>query len=308
MIFTRLFKDYGLLWTMIIGALLTSVLYRFAFLMPFFLFVMTVLSYTKIKPQDFRLERVHYVLFVAQWIVAAVVYFSINPFNPYLAQGLALLIITPTATSAAVITMMLGGRIAFIPSFFIPCNVIIAFVAPALIGLIYPNHEAGSYLQSVVAIFGQVIGLLLAPLVIVWFLRFLLPRVHTALEQRAGWTFYFWMIAVSIITANTIHTFMNDPRMTLHTGLLYAVGSALLALLLYYIGHKIGGHYGEVQVEARQAFGQKNTILAIWLAYSFMDPVVSIIASFYVIWQNVLNSIELSIYRKELREKEYGKS
>ena len=95
---------------------------------------------------------------------------------------------------------------------------------------------------------------------------------------------------------------MTDETLTLQLGLLYAGASAVLAMMLYYIGQKLGAYYGGQRVNGRQSLGQKNTILAIWIALTFLDPRVAIIPAFYVIWQNVLNSLELAIVSKERRE------
>lgn len=294
----QILKDYGLLWAMVIGALLYPYLYHLAFLLRYSLFAMLFLSYTKIRPSDLRLTRMHYALFGIQWVVALLTYVVVNPFSPYLAQGLALIIMTPTATSAAVITMMLGGSIAFITSFLIPCNIIIAFVAPLLISRLYPDM-AGSYLDTVLSILGQVSLLLVLPLVIVWLLRLLTPRVHDAISGLTQFTFYIWMFTIAIVMANTIHSFETNEHLDLRFGLLVGVTTFLTATTLYFIGQKTGAYFGGRRVDGRQAFGQKNTVLAIWIALEFMNPVVALVPSFYVVWQNVLNSIELVIHRRE---------
>ena len=48
------------------------------------------------------------------------------------------------------------------------------------------------------------------------------------------------------------------------------------------------------EVNAGQGLFQKNTGLAIWVAYIYLSPVASIGAGFYVLWQNIINSIEIS--------------
>ena len=42
-----------------------------------------------------------------------------------------------------------------------------------------------------------------------------------------------------------------------------------------------------------QALFQKNTALSIWVAYMYLHPVASVGAGCYVLWQNIINSIEL---------------
>ena len=43
---------------------------------------------------------------------------------------------------------------------------------------------------------------------------------------------------------------------------------------------------------------QKNTSLAIWIAYMYLTPEASIGAGCYVLWQNIINSYELWQHRR----------
>ena len=47
------------------------------------------------------------------------------------------------------------------------------------------------------------------------------------------------------------------------------------------------------KVTAGQALGQKNTVFAIWMAYTFMIPETAIIGGLYSIWHNIYNSHQL---------------
>lgn len=283
---------------MVVGAIFYPHLYQFAFLLKYSLFVMLFMSYTKIKPSDLKVRPMHYALYALQWVVTLLVYIVLNPFDPNMAQGLSLIIITPTATAAAVIAMMLGGSIAFITSYLIPSNLLIAFIAPLFIGYLYPN-SGQSYFETTLQILGQVSFLLVLPLILVWGLRYLIPKVHDRISRHSGLTFYVWMFTVVIVTANTIHSFEVNEDLTPQFGLLAGAATFFTAIVLYFIGQKTGAYFGGRRTDGRQAFGQKNTILAIWMALEFMNPVVAIFPSFYVVWQNILNSIELVIYRKE---------
>ncbi|MGL5317864.1 MAG: transporter, partial [Bacteroidales bacterium] len=42
-----------------------------------------------------------------------------------------------------------------------------------------------------------------------------------------------------------------------------------------------------------QSLGQKNTILAIWLTHTYINPMVAIAPASYVLWQNCINSYQL---------------
>jgi len=46
--------------------------------------------------------------------------------------------------------------------------------------------------------------------------------------------------------------------------------------------------------------GQKNTILAIWMAQMYLNPISSIAPGAYVLWQNIINSYQVWLHRKNL--------
>ena len=49
------------------------------------------------------------------------------------------------------------------------------------------------------------------------------------------------------------------------------------------------------QITAGQAFGQKNTTLAIWMAQAYLVPIASMAPAAYIIWQNLFNSTQLML-------------
>ena len=74
-----------------------------------------------------------------------------------------------------------------------------------------------------------------------------------------------------------------------------AAVSLACCILQFQAGKSIGRKYNAATT-AGQALGQKNTVLAIWIGYTFMTPVTSVAGGFYCIWHNAYNSWQL--YRK----------
>ncbi|MFR9651056.1 MAG: transporter, partial [Rikenellaceae bacterium] len=53
------------------------------------------------------------------------------------------------------------------------------------------------------------------------------------------------------------------------------------------------------RVASSQSLGQKNTVLGVWLALTFLNPVSSIAPTAYIIWQTLFNSFHIYQYDKE---------
>ncbi|MDE6422428.1 MAG: transporter, partial [Muribaculaceae bacterium] len=65
------------------------------------------------------------------------------------------------------------------------------------------------------------------------------------------------------------------------------------------IGRVIGGRFGD-KVSGGQALGQKNTVLAVWIALAYLNPISSIAPAAYIAWQNIINSWQLMRHQRQL--------
>ncbi|MBQ5896223.1 MAG: transporter, partial [Bacteroidaceae bacterium] len=78
-----------------------------------------------------------------------------------------------------------------------------------------------------------------------------------------------------------------------------AVVSLICCLVQFAFGRFIGRRNGEV-IAGGQSLGQKNTVFAIWFAYTFLTPVTAIAGGFYSLWHNLVNTWQL--YRHNHRK------
>jgi len=76
---------------------------------------------------------------------------------------------------------------------------------------------------------------------------------------------------------------------------------ALLGLVICVVQFAVGrfiGHYFDHAQEAGQALGQKNTAFAIWLSSAYLNPLSSVGPGCYILWQNIVNSVEIWKHRR----------
>ena len=76
-----------------------------------------------------------------------------------------------------------------------------------------------------------------------------------------------------------------------------AIIALVLCLVQFRVGRWMGGLAGDA-IAGGQSVGQKNTILAVWMSLNFLDPVASIAPTAYIVWQNFVNSYQLSRVKK----------
>ena len=99
-------------------------------------------------------------------------------------------------------------------------------------------------------------------------------------------------LAIAVTTRSIVHS--DVPVSTLWW---LVVISLVCCIFQFWLGRKIGEHYGD-KVTAGQALGQKNTVMAIWMGYTFFSPVTSMVGGFYSIWHNVFNSYQLYQHKR----------
>ena len=84
------------------------------------------------------------------------------------------------------------------------------------------------------------------------------------------------------------------------TGLWLAFAALVICLVQFKVGRSLGRRYGDAPAGG-QSLGQKNTVLAVWMAQSFLDPISSIAPTAYIVWQNFVNSYQIWKKDKESR-------
>lgn len=260
---------------------------------PWLIFFMLLFTFTKIHPKDLWPRKVHLWLLLVQVVGSVGVYLLLHPFNEVVAQSAMICIICPTATAAAIITEKLGGKVDALITYVIEINLVVSVFVPAVFPLIEP-HEGLTFFQAFLTILKRVVPLLVMPLVAAWFLRFCLPAVHRWLYEHRGAAFYLWAFSLILVMAQTTKSLVESPY-SLGVELSIAFVGLVTCVLQFVIGKRIGSRYGD-RISAGQGLGQKNTVLAIWMAYTYLNPVTAVAPGCYVVWQNIINSWQL--YRK----------
>lgn len=277
---------------MIGGAVFYKWMGYLTFLSPYLIFMMLFITYCKLNFKDFKPTRFHLVLLATQMFLSAVVYLVILPFSHKVAEGVFICVFIPTATAAPVITSMLGGSISFVATYSLLCNALVAVIGPFVLAQI---GDAGNitFLHSVALIGSKVFPLLILPLAAALGMRYIWPKLHGAINGHQQVSFYLWAISLFIIVGSCVSFTINHWQPSESWNIVFlALGALLVCLLQFYIGRKIGRRNGDA-VSGGQSLGQKNTVLAVWLAMAYMNPIASIAPAAYIAWQNIVNSAQL---------------
>ena len=219
------FKNWMLPIAMIVGGVFYPFVSSLSFLTPYLIFLMLLVPYCKLSFDDMRITRLHVILLGIQILGSLALFGIIALFDPLLAQGTFICVMAPTATSAAVITGMLGGNIAVLATYTLLSNLTVATLSPLVFSLI-GSQTALPFFESFGIVCRQMIPLLILPFVIAVLLKRFAPRIHRQLRERQQISFYLWAVALTIVMGNTVAFLMKQDA----SNYVNEIWMALLAL------------------------------------------------------------------------------
>ncbi|WP_270569348.1 transporter [Coprobacter secundus] len=287
-------------WMLPIAMITGAVFYRYvqiiSFLTPYLIFIMLLVTYCKLSLRNMNLSPLHAWLLGIQVIGSLLIYVLLYSFDPLVAEGTFICVFCPTATAAAVITGMLGGDIACLATYSLLSNMTVAIIAPFIFSFM-GDHISLPFFESFLKIGTEMIPLLIFPFVCALILQKFLPKVHSALQNHQSISFYLWAISLTIVMGKTVSFIASRGNAEYKEEILIALFALIVCILQFILGKLIGKKYYNT-IAGGQGLGQKNTVLAIWMALTYLNPLASIGPASYVVWQNSINSLQLWIREK----------
>lgn len=283
-------KGLSLLLTMLVGALVPQA-HAFSFLIQYLLMVMLFFAFLDIefKSQLFRISVLWVLL--ANVAVAFISYAVLFQFDITLALAAFMTAIAPTAIAAPVIISFIQREVEYVVA-----SVILTNIASALIVPIALPSLLGTGIQLSV-------WEVLQPVLVVMFVPLILSRLVSLLPRRAGdfirkgksFSFPIWLVNLFIISANASDFLRNGNTDSVSMLAIIALVSLTICIVNFGVGALLGGrsHWQE----ASQSLGQKNLSFVIWIALTFINPLVAMGPMFYVLYHHLYNS--WSIYQFE---------
>ena len=329
----RKFFDSNALWlSMLIGCVGYKLFLPLKPTLPWWIFFMLFFTFCKVNPLDLRLHKWHGVVLALQLLFSVGVYYAMMAWtgNVVLSQGLLMCFIMPTATAAPIIAGKMGGSIQNLTTFTLLSNFATAIIVPVLFPLIYPAADM-TFWSAFMLILSRISPLLLGPFFAAWLLRIIYKwrkKEEFVLSKRAAVVpFYLWVASITVLSAVVTNDVVANLEVYLSSMIYLLIGSFLACLMQFGLGKMIGYYLpapskgrdyqdvlinpaaapttmaGVSSITAGQAFGQKNTSLGVWMAHTYLHPLAALGAAAYIIWQNIFNSLQLTLAAKKKPKK-----
>ena len=266
-------------------------------ILPLFMFLILYVTFCKVDFKRLALVPWHWWMIAVQCVLVgsitgAILSFGIHGKELILLESVLACIISPCAAAAAVVTLKLGGNLEQMTTYTFVSNLLCALLIPVCFPLIEPASQM-TFWSAFSLIMQKVCLVLVVPMLLALFTKALplLHRFHQWLIHIPDLSFYLWGCSLMIVTGTTLKNIFHAETSVLFLLLIGFLGLAL-CLLQYAIGWRIGNFFNS-SIEAGQALGQKNTAFAIWIAATYLHPLSTVGPGCYILWQNIINSIEI---------------
>jgi BASS family bile acid:Na+ symporter len=136
------------------------------------------------------------------------------------------------------------------------------------------------------------------------FVPLILARLSTRLPQKSQtilrggkrFSFALWLCALFITCSKAANFLRNEVSTSVSTVFAIALISLAICFINFTIGALLGGE--RFRQESSQSLGQKNNSFVIWIALTFINPLVAMGPTFYILYHNLYNSWQIYRYEK----------
>ena len=289
----------------------------FETLLPTTIFLTLFVTFSKVNFHQMRLRRWHFYILAVQLFIVAILTLLIQnsefifqncqlsnpgvssvplgqaanyPFLKLLLEAVLICVIAPCASASPVVTAKLGGDLTQMTTFVLLSSIITSVLIPAIFPLLEP-HQGLSFGVAFWMILKRLTSVLLLPLALGSIVRHCIKPLYNWFMRMQDLGFYIWSLSLAVVVGLTLRNIVHSAA-NIHLLIAIAVFTLFTAILQFVIGRMVGRVTGD-KISTGQGMFQKNTGLAIWIAYVYLTPEASIGAGCYVLWQNIINSIEL---------------
>ncbi len=265
------------------------------YIQPALIFCMLFVSFCKVTPYQLKPKRwmIAPLLFQALSFIilgATIIYNQDSPWK-VIVESAMICMICPTATAASVVTARLNGNASAVVSYTCIINLVASILIPAIVPLLHDTHTEFSFWGAFFIILHKVFPTLIFPLLLAFALEYTIPSLHCKIKAQKNLAFNLWIVALALAIAVTTKAIVHTKE-SFYSLIGIAVASLICCIVQFVFGRAIGIKYDE-KIAGAQTLGQKNTVFAIWMGATFMNPVTATAGGFYSVWHNIVNSYQL---------------
>ncbi|WP_116127099.1 hypothetical protein [Lewinella sp. IMCC34183] len=214
--------------------------------------------------------------------------------------GLTLLLmgLAPTAVITPVLAQLMNRRAGYMVGAIIVTHAVFALmvpiILPALLGVSLSLRSLGTLVWTI----GSTVA---GPLVLGQLVRRYASRVRNTLRRIGPYAFALFLSNIAVASGSLSYYLRYESDTPAAFIWVCAVSIAALLLLNFALGSRLApaGH----RVEGSLALGRKNTMLSIWIALEYINPLTVLGPMLYILLQNLFVAGQIVIVDRRDRRR-----
>ena len=288
-------KVLGLLLMIVLGVIFPQ-FHTLAAYIQYLLMLMLFFAFLDIDIRTRSFDKGVIWVVLANICVAFAAYWILRPLDINLALAAFITGIAPTAIAAPVIISFVQGQVEYVVGAVLLSNVVMSLVLPVTLPFV-----VGDVVQiSVWQVLKPVLVTMFVPLILAQLSRRLSRPVQSLIRSGKMFSFPLWLFALFIMCAKAADFLRNDVTASISTVLSIACISLIICIVDFTLGAILGGE--RYRLESSQSLGQKNNSFVIWIALTFINPLVAMGPTFYILYHNLYNSWQIYCFEKRRSE------
>jgi BASS family bile acid:Na+ symporter len=273
------------------GALLPQ-LAPLSVLIPYLLMTMLFFSSLDIVISRHSFNKDIVLILLANLFIALIAYIVLLHVEADLALVAFMTAIAPTATAAPILISFLDGHVDYVMAAVLLTNVFMALAIPFILPLVVGTQGAISTWQ----VLQSVLLVVLLPLGLAVLVSRLPKGTQAVIRKGKSLSFSLWLFNLFLVSSKSMAFLLQDQSVSITMLIKIALVALVLCIINFAVGNLLGSR--NYKQEASQALGQKNNSFVIWLALAFVNPLVALGPTFYIIFHNIYNSFLLYTFEK----------
>ena len=258
-----------------------------SFLIRYFLMGMLFFAFLDIELNKEVISTKHLFIILYLVVLSLTLFYSVSFINTTLALALFVSAIAPTAISASPIIGYLKGNVGYVTFSVLSTNIVIAVILPFLLPLVITTEAEVRISQLLF----PVLSTMFIPLGVAFLVRKFFRKTFTFFKSIQQVSFFFFTGNIFLAMSSASHFISNEYNGNFEILLILSIGIALLTALNFTAGWFMGSK--NLARETSNSVGQKNTMFAIWIALTFINPVIALGPMMYTIFHNLFVSYQL---------------
>lgn len=279
---------------MIFGTILLGIMlpigHHLTFLVRYFVMAMLFFAFLDVKMERAMVTIDHIKVALLNVLIPLIAFYILRPFNLMIALAAFAICSAPTAAGAPVMAIFMKKKVSFVTASVIVTSPLMAMVIPFTLPLVFPVEGQVNAWEILVPV-AQVVFI---PLILAQFIRNYWLQARAWLRNFHQLPFYLFLANVYIASANATNYILHDELTAWYEFVWIALSIGVICLMQFKIGEWVGKK--ENYVESGLALGRKNTMFALWVALTFINPVTGLGPIFYIVFHNAYNSWQIYKY------------